>query len=142
MNLLKIEIHEFDGKKWEGRGWESKKNFILCRLINKNDSNNICMLVINNPKGTHLWLFTKTLNRKYSSSLWYIQLKYRKNLIDLPYIDDHSFYYWNIFSSSHFCFNFTHKLYLFIVTSCFLNYYLFFFCVCWKLSSWKLYITA
>jgi hypothetical protein len=32
MNLLKIEIHEFDGKKWEGRGCESKKNFILCGL--------------------------------------------------------------------------------------------------------------
>jgi hypothetical protein len=27
------------------------------------DSNNKFMLVINNPKGTHLWLFTKILNR-------------------------------------------------------------------------------
>ena len=30
--IKKIENHEFDGKKWEGRGWESKKNFILCGL--------------------------------------------------------------------------------------------------------------
>jgi hypothetical protein len=27
-----IEYREFDGKKWEGMGWESKKNFILCGL--------------------------------------------------------------------------------------------------------------
>jgi hypothetical protein len=32
MNWLNIENHEFDGKKWEGMGWESKKNFILCGL--------------------------------------------------------------------------------------------------------------
>ena len=25
MNWLKIENREFNGKKWEGRGWESKK---------------------------------------------------------------------------------------------------------------------
>ena len=30
MNWLKIENREFNGKKWEGMGWESKKNFILC----------------------------------------------------------------------------------------------------------------
>jgi hypothetical protein len=27
MNWLKIENREFNGKKWEGRGWESKKIF-------------------------------------------------------------------------------------------------------------------
>jgi hypothetical protein len=32
MNLLKIENHEFDGKKWEATGWKSKNNFILCGL--------------------------------------------------------------------------------------------------------------
>jgi hypothetical protein len=32
MNSLKIENHEFDGNKWEVRGLESKKNFILCGL--------------------------------------------------------------------------------------------------------------
>jgi hypothetical protein len=32
MNWLNIENREFDGKKWEGMGWESKKNFILCSL--------------------------------------------------------------------------------------------------------------
>jgi hypothetical protein len=38
-NLLKfenefidIENHEFDGKKWEERGWEIKNNLILCGL--------------------------------------------------------------------------------------------------------------
>jgi hypothetical protein len=32
MNLLKLENNELDGKKLEGRGWESKKNCILCGL--------------------------------------------------------------------------------------------------------------
>jgi hypothetical protein len=29
MNWLKIENREFNGKKWEGRGWESKKIFFV-----------------------------------------------------------------------------------------------------------------
>ena len=29
---INIENREFDGKKWEGMGWDSKKNFILCSL--------------------------------------------------------------------------------------------------------------
>jgi hypothetical protein len=41
MNWLKIENREFDGKKWEGMGWESKKDFILCGL-NKNEKRKIC----------------------------------------------------------------------------------------------------
>jgi hypothetical protein len=32
MNWLNIENREIDGKKWEGMGWESKTNFILCGL--------------------------------------------------------------------------------------------------------------
>jgi hypothetical protein len=32
MNLLKLENHEFDRKKWEARVWASKNNFILCGL--------------------------------------------------------------------------------------------------------------
>ena len=32
MNWLKIENREFNGKKWEGRGWESKKNFLVWLL--------------------------------------------------------------------------------------------------------------
>jgi hypothetical protein len=32
MNWLNIENREFEGKKWERMGWESKKNFILCGL--------------------------------------------------------------------------------------------------------------
>jgi hypothetical protein len=40
---------------------------------------------------SHQWLFSKMLKKKYSSSVWYVQPKERKNLIDLPYIDDHSF---------------------------------------------------
>jgi hypothetical protein len=35
-------------------------------------------------------------------TVWYIQLTEKKNLIDLPYLDDHSFYFWSIFSFSHF----------------------------------------
>ena len=29
MNWLKIENRELNGKKWEGRGWESKKIFFV-----------------------------------------------------------------------------------------------------------------
>ena len=29
MNWLNIENREFDGKKWEGMGWESKKENML-----------------------------------------------------------------------------------------------------------------
>jgi hypothetical protein len=47
-------------------------------------SNNKFMFVIKNPKGTHLWLFSKIFQK-------YIQLREMKNLIDLPYINDH----WN-----------------------------------------------
>jgi hypothetical protein len=54
------------------------------------------MFVINNSEGTHLWLFSKNFGKKYSSSVWYIQFTERKNLIDLPYLDDHSFYFWSI----------------------------------------------
>jgi hypothetical protein len=32
---LNLENREFDGKKWEGMGWKSKKNFILCGLNQK-----------------------------------------------------------------------------------------------------------
>ena len=32
MNWLNIENREFDGKKWEGMGWESKKNFYFVWL--------------------------------------------------------------------------------------------------------------
>ena len=32
INWLNIENREFNGKKWEGMGWESKKNFILYGL--------------------------------------------------------------------------------------------------------------
>jgi hypothetical protein len=53
----------------------------------KINSNNKFMLVINNPKGTHLWLFSKNFSKKYSSSVWYIQFTERENLIDLPYLD-------------------------------------------------------
>ena len=35
INLLKIENHEFDGKKWEARGCESGNNLILCGLSKK-----------------------------------------------------------------------------------------------------------
>jgi hypothetical protein len=35
MNWLNLENREFDGKKWEGTGWKSKKNFILCGLNQK-----------------------------------------------------------------------------------------------------------
>jgi hypothetical protein len=32
MNWLKRKNREFNGKKWEGRGWESKKLFFWCAL--------------------------------------------------------------------------------------------------------------
>jgi hypothetical protein len=32
MNWLNIENREFDSKKWEGMGWESKKNFYFVWL--------------------------------------------------------------------------------------------------------------
>ena len=73
---------------------------------NKINSNTKFMFAINNPKETHLWLFSKIFNKQYSSSVWYIQLKEKKKLMDLPYNDDHSFDFWNIFSFAHFCFNF------------------------------------
>jgi hypothetical protein len=34
-------------------------------------------------------LLSKKFSKIYSSSVWYIQLTERKNLIDLPYLDDH-----------------------------------------------------
>ena len=54
---------------------------------NNNNSNNKFMFVINNPKGTHLWLFSKNFSKKYSSSVWYILFTERENLIDLPYLE-------------------------------------------------------
>jgi hypothetical protein len=83
----------------------------------KIDSNNKFIFVINNPKETHLWLFSKKFSNIYSSSVRYIQFTERKNLIDLSYLDDHSFYFWSIFSFSHFCFNFLlkpHKIKFFL----------------------------
>ena len=35
INLLKIQNHEFDGKKWEAMGCESGNNLILCGLSKK-----------------------------------------------------------------------------------------------------------
>jgi hypothetical protein len=42
------------------------------------------MFVINNPKGTHLWLFKKKFSKKYSSSVWYIQITEREIWPSLP----------------------------------------------------------
>ena len=40
----------------------------------KFNSNNEFMFVINNPKGTHLWLFSKKFSKKYFSSVGVIPL--------------------------------------------------------------------
>ena len=67
-------------------------------------------------KGTHLWLYSKIFNQKYSSSVWKIQVK--EKLIWSSRHSNHSFYFWNIFSFSHFCFNFLykpHKIKLFLI---------------------------
>ena len=37
----------------------------------------------------HCQIIVKKIQQKYSSSVWYIQLTEMKNLIDLPYLDDH-----------------------------------------------------
>ena len=66
-------------------------------MIKKINSNNKFMFVIKNLNGTHLWLFSKMFNKKYSSSVWYVQFKERKNLIDLPYINDQFLFLKHIF---------------------------------------------
>jgi hypothetical protein len=55
------------------------------------------MFVISNPKGTHLWLFSNNFSKKYSSSVWYIQLTERKNLWLIDWLID-----WCLTSSEQF----------------------------------------
>jgi hypothetical protein len=52
-------------------------------------------------KGNTLMIFPQTFSKQYSSSVWYIQVKEEKHLIDPPYVDHHSF---NIFFFVHFLF--------------------------------------
>ena len=51
------------------------------------------MFVINKNKMEHIYDYSpKNFNKKYASSVRHIQVNERE-LIDLPYIDDHSFYF-------------------------------------------------
>jgi hypothetical protein len=53
MNWLKIENRECDGKQWEGRGWESKKNLIskgnTFMIISKKFQQKICFICMIYP---------------------------------------------------------------------------------------------
>ena len=79
------------------------------------------MFVINNPKGTHLWLFSKNFSKKYSSSRM-IYPVYGKGKLNWPSLPRSRIYivvllykslprlsqflFLKHISFSHFCFNF------------------------------------
>jgi hypothetical protein len=121
--LIENRNREFNGKKWEGRGWESKNIFFLVWL-----KYFLLKFFENNHKCVPFGLLITNINLL----LLLIYFFYYWPFLDLFWISSPFIWYTKYqlcYLKRCLC---TQTFYLFIVTS-FFYYYLFFFCVCWKL---------